>query len=146
MLNLNTFFFQKALEEAKIAQKNGEVPIGAVIVCQDKIIGKGHNQVEILHDVTAHAEIIAITAASNFLNAKYLEDCTLYVTLEPCLMCLGAIKHARLKKIVFGAFEQKKMLDYSIEEILPKTEIVGGFMQAECEQLIKDFFEQKRLF
>jgi tRNA(adenine34) deaminase len=144
MLNLNTFFFQKALEEANMAYKMGEVPVGAVIVCQDQIIGKGHNQVELLHDITAHAEIIAITAASNFLNNKYLDDCTLYVTLEPCLMCIGAIKHARIKTIVFGAFEQKKMHDYKIEEILNKTEITGGFMQAESEQLLKDFFAKKR--
>ena len=84
MLNLNTFFFQKAIEEAKIASKKGEVPVGAVIVCQDQIIGKGHNQVELLHDITAHAEILAITAASNFLNNKFLDDCTFYFTLEPC--------------------------------------------------------------
>ncbi|MBK9354921.1 MAG: nucleoside deaminase [Chitinophagales bacterium] len=144
MLNLNTFFFQKAIEEAKIASKKGEVPVGAVIVCQDQIIGKGHNQVELLHDITAHAEIIAITAASNFLNNKFLDDCTLYVTLEPCLMCIGAIKHARIKTIVFGAFEQKKMYEYKIEEILNKTEIIGGFMQAESEQLLKDFFAKRR--
>ena len=144
MLNLNTFFFQKAIEEAKIASKKEEVPVGAVIVCQDQIIGKGHNQVELLHDITAHAEIIAITAASNFLNNKFLDDCTLYVTLEPCLMCIGAIKHARIKTIVFGAFEQKKMYEYKIEEILNKTEIIGGFMQAESEQLLKDFFAKRR--
>ena len=144
MLNLNTFFFQKPIEETKIASKKGEVPVGAVIVCQDQIIGKGHNQVELLHDITAHAEILAITAASNFLNNKFLDDCTLYVTLEPCLMCIGAIKHARIKTIVFGAFEQKKMYEYKIEEILNKTEIIGGFMQAESEQLLKDFFAKRR--
>lgn len=144
MLNLDSFFFNKAILEATQAQTIGEVPIGAIVVCNDKIIGKGHNQTEMLQDTTAHAEIIAITAASNFLNNKYLTDCTLYVTLEPCLMCIGAIKHSRIKRIVFGASENKKMFDYTITDILSKVEITSGFMQNECEELLKNFFEKKR--
>ena len=139
------YFMQQALKEAQKAFKEDEVPIGAVVVCQNKIIGKGYNQVEKLNDATAHAEMIAITAAENFLGSKYLEDCILYVTVEPCVMCAGAISWTRLSKIIYGAPEEKFGFTRIEKNILhPKTLVTGFVLQNECAILMKDFFAKKR--
>ena len=136
---------QQALKEAQKAFTEDEVPIGAVVVCQNKIIGKGYNQVERLSDATAHAEMIAITAAENYLGSKYLQDCTLYVTVEPCVMCAGAIAWTRLSKIVYGAPEEKFGFNLIEKNILhPKTLVTGFVLQNECANLMKEFFERKR--
>ncbi len=138
-------FMKKALEEAHTAFENGEVPVGAVVVCDNQIIAKAHNQTELLTDVTAHAEILALTAASDYLGSKYLRDCTLYVTLEPCIMCAGALAWAQLGNLVFGAEDAKKgFMRYGKELLHPKTKISYGILQAECSQLMKEFFQQKR--
>ncbi len=139
------YFMQQALKEAQKAFKEDEVPIGAVVVCQNKIIGKGYNQVERLSDATAHAEMIAITAAENYLGNKYLHDCTLYVTIEPCVMCAGAIAWTQLSKIVYGAPEEKFGFTRIEKNILhPKTLVTGFVLQNECTTLMKDFFARKR--
>jgi tRNA(adenine34) deaminase len=140
------YFMVKALNLAFEAQETGEVPVGALIVTEGKtIIGKGKNQTEALHDVTAHAEILAITAASNYLGAKYLKDCTLYVTLEPCVMCAGAIAWAQIERVVFAAYDKKKGFSlYSPPVILPKYDIVGGILASESEQMLKTFFKSLR--
>lgn len=141
----DSFFMKKALDEAMQAMEEEEVPIGAVIVHQNKIIGKGHNQTERLTDVTAHAEMIAITAAASFLNSKYLNECTLYVTVEPCPMCAGAIQWARFGKVVFGAKESKFGYTIKSPEIIgPKTAVVSGILELECAALMKTFFQVKR--
>ncbi len=138
-------FMQKAIQEAGNAYDNDEIPIGAVVVCEGKIIGKGHNQTEMLHDVTAHAEMIAITAASQYLNSKYLNECTMYVTVEPCLMCAGAIKHARIKKLVYGVNEPKTGFSSQLKTTLSsKIEVVSGILEDECKQLMQHFFLEKR--
>lgn len=140
MLNFDIFFMQEALKLAKTAFEEDEVPVGAVVVCGDKIIGKGYNQVEKLNDPTAHAEVLAITAACNFLGSKYLDKCTLYVTLEPCMMCTGAIRESQIQKVVFAA------TDSSHKKTAPNLfEIQGGLMEAEASELIKSFFKRKRL-
>ena len=139
------FFMKKALQEAAAAFENDEVPVGAVVVCNNKIIAKGHNQVELLSDVTAHAEIIALTAASNYLGSKYLMDCTLYVTLEPCLMCAGALYWAQLGKIVYGASDDSRGFSKKASEALhPKTEVVSGVLAEDSKLLLKEFFKSKR--
>ncbi len=139
------YFMQQALKEAQKAFKEDEVPIGAVVVCQNKIIGKGYNQVERLSDATAHAEMIAITAAENFLDSKYLQDCILYVTVEPCVMCAGAIAWTRLSKIVYGAPEEKFGFTRIEKKFLhPKTLVTGFVLQNECAALMKDFFVKRR--
>jgi tRNA(adenine34) deaminase len=141
----DNYFMSKALNEAQIAFENDEVPVGAVVVCNNKIIAKGHNQVELLHDVTAHAEIIALTAAANYLGSKYLMDCTLYVTLEPCLMCAGALYWAQLGKIVYGASDPKRgFVSKAPEALHPKTEVILGIMEQESKQLLLEFFQSKR--
>lgn len=138
-------YMQQAIIEAKNALSLGEVPIGAIIVCNDKVIARGHNQTELLNDVTAHAEIIAITSASNNLVSKYLEKCTIYVTLEPCIMCAGALNWAQISNIVFGAYDDKKgFTKFGDNVIHPKTNIIGGILAEECSQLLKDFFKNKR--
>ena len=139
------YFMKKALEEAKAAFNKGEVPVGAVITAGGKIIARAHNLTETLNDVTAHAEMQAITAAANLLGGKYLDDCTIYVTVEPCLMCAGALGWAQVGKIVFGATDEKKgFRKFSEKALHPKTEIKGGVLEEECSELIKLFFRNKR--
>lgn len=136
---------KEAYKQAKYAFDEGEIPIGAVIVCNNKVIARAHNQSEILRDFTAHAEMIAFTAASDYLGGKYLSDCTLYVTLEPCLMCAGACYWAQIKKLVYGASDPKRGFKKVKVNILhPKTEIVSGIMAKECGKLITDFFDKIR--
>lgn len=135
----------EALKEAHKAFDDGEIPVGAVVVCENRIIARGYNQTERLTDVTAHAEMIAITSASNYLGAKYLKDCTLYVTLEPCLMCAGAISWAQMGRIVFGARDERKGFSQLETRVLhPKTEMISGVMADECKQLLLDFFQKLR--
>ena len=139
------YFMKKALDEALLALSKDEVPVGAVIVSGNQIIGKGHNLTEQLQDVTAHAEILALTAASNHLGAKYLENCKLYVTLEPCAMCAAAINAAQIAEVVFATPDPKR--GYTLYEpplIHPKTKIQAGIMSDECSQILKDFFRKKR--
>lgn len=139
------YFMQQAYLEAEMAFDAGEIPVGAVVVLQNKIIGKGHNLTQHLQDVTAHAEIQAITAASNYLGAKYLTDCTLYVTLEPCIMCAGAIFWAKLGTLVYGASDPKAGFLRIKESILhPKTQIKNGILEAQCSEIIQQFFLQQR--
>lgn len=145
MMFSDEYYMKLALKEATYAFEEDEVPVGAVIVANHKIIGKGHNQTERLKDVTAHAEMIALTAASNYLASKFLEDCTLYVTLEPCLMCASALKWARISRIVFGASDIKA--GYTLTQGLvlhPKTEVTQGVLETECGSLLTEFFRQKR--
>jgi tRNA(adenine34) deaminase len=139
------FFMNEALKEAYHALKLDEIPIGAVIVCNGKIIGRGHNLTEQLTDVTAHAEMQAFTAAANFLGGKYLKDCTLYVTMEPCIMCAGASYWTQISRIVFGAFDPQRGFMRIKQKIThPKTEIIGGTKENECSRLVKEFFLNKR--
>lgn len=139
------YYMKKALQEAEEALKIGEVPIGAVIVCNDHIIAKSHNLTQHLTDVTAHAEMQAITSASNTLGGKYLNECTLYVTIEPCVMCAGALCWSQIKRIVYGAKDPKKGYQLFSPNILhPKTECIGGVMEKECSQLVTAFFKKKR--
>ena len=136
---------KQALLEAQKAADKGEIPIGAIIVSKDKIIAKGHNLTETLHDVTAHAEMQAITAAANFLGAKYLSECTLYVTVEPCAMCAGAIGWAQIPRLVYGAPDDKRgYTKFAPNALHPKTEVVQGVMQQECSKIMKEFFKMKR--
>jgi len=138
------YFMAKALELALQAYDEGEVPIGALVVHENKIIGKGYNQTERLQDVTAHAEMLAVTAASNAVNGKYLDQCTLYVTIEPCLMCAGSIQWARLGKVVWGASEPKFGFSRLDAQLLGKTETVGGIMADQCGDVMKRFFKSRR--
>ncbi len=146
MLFTDEHFMKKALNEAEYAIERGEVPVGAVIVNNNQIIAKAYNQVELLNDVTAHAEIIAMTATANAIGAKYLNDCTLYVTLEPCLMCAGASYWSQIGRIVIGARDQKRgynrLNDSSI--LHPKTEVKWGVMEDECGKVLIDFFKEMR--
>lgn len=144
--NNDEHFMRQALREAERAFAVDEVPIGAVIVCQDKIIARGHNLTERLNDVTAHAEMQAITSAAEHIGGKYLHECTLYVTLEPCVMCAGAMNWAHLGRIVFGAFDEKGGYRRIGSSLLlhPKTKVSGGILEAECADLMKAFFRKKR--
>lgn len=138
-------FMRKALYEAQRAAEEGEIPIGAVIVCNDRIISRAHNLTEKLHDVTAHAEMQAITAAADLLGGKYLSDCTLYVTIEPCVMCAGAIGWAQIGRIVYGASDEKRGYQlYAPRALHPKAVVTRGVLEAECRQMMLDFFKQKR--
>ena len=138
-------FMRKALYEAQKAVEEGEIPIGAVIVCNDRIISRAHNLTEKLHDVTAHAEMQAITAAADLLGGKYLSDCTLYVTIEPCVMCAGAIGWAQIGRIVYGANDEKRGYQlYAPRALHPKAVVTRGVLEAECRQMMQDFFKQKR--
>lgn len=135
-----------ALKEAKMAMEAGEIPVGAVIVSKDQIIARASNNTEILNDVTAHAEMIALTSAFNFLGSKYLPTCTLYVTLEPCVMCAGALRWSQIGRIVYGASDEKSgFMRYGKELLHPKTKVEFGVMHDECQDLLKTFFESKRL-
>jgi tRNA(adenine34) deaminase len=139
------YFMREALKEARKALGLDEVPVGAVIVCQDRIIGRGHNLTEQLVDVTAHAEMQAFTAASNTLGAKYLEECTLYVTLEPCVMCAGAAFWTQIGRIVYGAADDKRGYTRTNASLLhPRTTVVPGILEKECAELLTDFFKSKR--
>lgn len=139
------YFMQEALKEAKKAFDADEVPVGVVIVADNKIIARTHNLTERLIDVTAHAEMQAITSAANFIGGKYLNDCTLYVTLEPCLMCAGALYWSHLTRLVYGASDDKKGFSTLSETVLhPKTVVVKGILEQECSGILKEFFQKKR--
>ncbi|MCU0442555.1 MAG: nucleoside deaminase [Bacteroidia bacterium] len=138
------YFMRLALAEAQKAFDEGEVPVGAIVVHNHQIIGKGYNLTERLNDVTAHAEMQAITAASNFIGAKYLWDCTLYVTLEPCIMCGGALYWSQIGKVVFGALDEKRGYKKAGNQLHPKTKVLGGIMETECSDLVKQFFKRLR--
>ncbi len=139
------YFMKQALVEARAAAAEGEVPVGAVIVCNDRIIARAHNQTELLNDVTAHAEMLAITAATGVLGAKYLTDCTLYVTVEPCVMCAGAIGWSQLACVVYGAGDEKRgFRKYAPQALHPKTIIKQGILEQECAEEMQRFFRQKR--
>ena len=136
---------RKALQEAEAAFREGEIPIGAVVVCGDHVIARAHNLTETLHDVTAHAEMQAITAAANELGGKYLTDCTLYVTVEPCTMCAGAIGWAQIPRIVYGAPDDKRGYHLLAPNAFhPKATVTTGILEADCRQLMQDFFKSKR--
>jgi len=136
---------KEALKEAQKAFNADEVPVGAVVVCNNTIISRAYNQTELLKDVTAHAEIIAITSAQEFLQSKFLNECELYVTLEPCVMCAGASYWARFKKVVYGARDEKRGFSNLQAQVLhPKTELVFGILENECSAILKDFFQNKR--
>lgn len=138
------YFMRKALQEANLAMSEGEVPIGCVLVCKDKIIASEHNRTQQLDDVTAHAEILSICSAEQALQSKYLKDCTLYVTLEPCVMCSGAIFWAQIPKVVYGAKDPKRGSSLYGNLYHPKTIVEQGVLEKECSELIKDFFRNKR--
>ena len=147
MLSIHTdeHFMRQAWLLAQQAMEDNEVPIGAVVVCDYRIIGRGYNQTERLQDPTAHAEMIAITAACEYLGSKYLQDCSLFVTIEPCVMCAGAIRWAQIDKLVFGAQEPKTGFSRHQPGLLhPKTQIVSGIMEDDCRALMQDFFRKKR--
>ena len=138
------YFMRVALQEAHSALDENEVPIGCVIVLNNKIIAKGHNLTERLNDVTAHAEMQAITAGANFLGGKYLKDCALYVTMEPCVMCAGALYWSQIARVVIGARDEKRGFINKNVELHPKTELITGILENECSHLVKSFFQGKR--
>ena len=139
------FYMRQAILEARKAFDRGEIPVGAVVVCRERIIARSHNLTETLNDVTAHAEMQAITAAANNLGGKYLPDCTLYVTVEPCLMCAGAIAWSQMGRLVFGAADEKRGYQrYAPHALHPKTTVVQGVLDEECASLMKDFFKKRR--
>ena len=141
----DNYYMKQALAEAKAAEEEGEIPIGAVVVCQGRIIAKAHNMTQRLIDVTAHAEMQAITSASAGLGNKYLNECTLYVTIEPCVMCAGAIAWAQLGRLVFGATDEKRGFSKYANNLLhPKTVVLSGVMAEECAALMKSFFAKRR--
>ena len=138
-------FMREAISEARKALAEDEIPIGAVVVANGMIIGRGHNLTETLHDVTAHAEMQAITAAAEWLGGKYLDQCTLYVTVEPCVMCAGAIAWSQLGRLVFGATDEKRGYQrYAPNALHPKTEVASGILADECSTIMKEFFKSKR--
>lgn len=139
------YYMQRALDEAKQAYKEGEIPIGAIVVCKNKVIARAHNLTETLHDVTAHAEMQAITIAANELGGKYLEDCTLYVTVEPCIMCAGALGWSQIKRVVFGCLDEKRGYhEYAPKALHPKANVIGGVLDSECKALMQCFFKERR--
>ena len=141
----DNFYMRKALEEARKAFDEGEIPVGAVVVCRDTIIARAHNLTERLTDVTTHTEMQAITAAAEYLGGKYLDECTLYVTVEPCIMCGGALGWSQLDRLVFGASDEKRGYQrFAPQALHPKTVVVKGVMEEECAQLMKDFFKGRR--
>lgn len=135
------YFMKKALVEAETAFEKGEIPVGAVIVIDDKVIARSHNLTELLHDVTAHAEMQAITSAANYLGGKYLKDCTLYVTLEPCQMCAGALYWSQISKIVYGASDVTRGFITMGTQLHPKTKVISGVMENECALLLRAFLD-----
>lgn len=144
-MNDDSFFMKQALMEAQKAFEAGEVPVGAIVTCKGRIVGRGHNLTETLTDVTAHAEMQAITSAANTLGGKYLNECTLYVTVEPCTMCAGAIGWAQMGKLVYGASDEKRgYTRFAPNALHPKTIVEKGLMAEECAQLMKSFFQQRR--
>jgi tRNA(adenine34) deaminase len=139
------YFMNEALKEARVAFDEGEVPVGAVVVCKNRIIGRAHNQTERLTDSTAHAEMLAVTAASNYLGSKYLDECVLYVTLEPCVMCAGALHWVQLMKLVYGADDiQRGYTLVSTPLLHPKTQVLKGIKRQESKTLVEDFFKRIR--
>ncbi|MDR0972051.1 MAG: nucleoside deaminase [Bacteroidales bacterium] len=141
----DAYYMNEALKQAKIAFSEDEVPVGCIIVCKDKIVGKAYNLSSKLNDFTAHAEMQAFTSAALALGGKYLNDCTLYVTLEPCLMCAGACYWTQIGRVVFGAKDEKKgASSYGINPYHPKTIVVGGIMEKECSEILKTYFSKKR--
>jgi tRNA(adenine34) deaminase len=141
----DTYFMKRAFSEAQRAWEEGEVPVGAVVVAGNRIIGRAHNLTERLTDVTAHAEMQAITAASNLLGSKYLNECTLYVTVEPCVMCAGALGWAQLGRLVYGASDEKRgFTKFAPQALHPRTEVVGGVLGEDCADLMTAFFREKR--
>ena len=141
----NETFMRQALLEAEKAFEREEVPVGAVVVCQGRIIARGHNLTETLTDVTAHAEMQAITAAANYLGGKYLNECTLYVTVEPCVMCAGALGWSQISRVVYGAGDEKRgYTKYAPQALHPKTLVTSGVLEDECRALMQDFFQRKR--
>ena len=138
-------YMQQAYNEAVAAYEEGEIPVGAVVVCDGRVVASAHNQTERLGDVTAHAEMLAITAAADELGGKYLDECTLYVTLEPCIMCAGAVGWSQMKRMVYAASDEKRgYTRYAPSPLHPKTEVATGVMKEECEELMKRFFKEKR--
>lgn len=138
-------YMKMALDEAARAYEEGEVPVGAIVVCKGRVIARAHNLTETLTDVTAHAEMQAVTAAANYLGGKYLNDCTLYVTVEPCIMCAGALGWAQLGRLVYGASDDKRGFQrFAPQALHPKTEVLAGVMADECAALMKQFFGQRR--
>ena len=138
-------YMRKALSEAEQAAREDEVPIGAVVVCRGRIIARTHNLTETLHDVTAHAEMQAITAAANALGGKYLQDCTMYVTVEPCPMCAGALGWSQIARIVYGCKDEKRgFRQYAPKALHPKTEVTDGVLEGECQEIMQEFFRNKR--
>lgn len=138
-------YMRIALQEAEEALRRDEVPIGCVIVCEGRIVGRGHNLTETLQDVTAHAEMQAVTAAAQGLGGKYLQGCTLYVTVEPCVMCAGAIGWAQVSRLVYGASDEKRgFTRYAPEALHPKCSVTAGVLESDCRELIQSFFQQKR--
>lgn len=145
MMEEDVLYMKQALQEAKKAFERGEVPVGAVVVCKNRVIARSHNLTETLNDVTAHAEMQAITAAANYLGGKYLTECTLYVTVEPCVMCAGAIAWAQMGRLVYGASDEKRGFQRLAPTTLhPKTVLQQGLLEEECAQLMKEFFKQRR--
>ncbi|UKB84170.1 nucleoside deaminase [Chryseobacterium sp. MEBOG06] len=138
------YYMKMALQEAEAALEKDEVPIGCVVVSNNRIIARAHNLTETLNDVTAHAEMQAITAAANFLGGKYLKDCTLYVTMEPCVMCSGALSWSQISKVVIGARDEQRGFINKHLTLHPKTEMITGIMEKECSTIVKDFFKSKR--
>ena len=144
-MNIHEQYMQKALAEAKQAAEEGEIPVGAIVVCKDRIIAKAHNETEKLNDVTAHAEMLAVTMASSYLGGKYLNECTLYVTVEPCIMCAGALAWSQIDRVVYGAADPKRGYTTVAGRIFhPKTVVEGGVLAEECEAIMKEFFKQLR--
>ncbi len=147
MINMDAHYMRKALELAEEAAARDEVPVGALVVMDDKIIAKGYNQVELLRDATAHAEMLALSSAFTYLNSKFASDCTLYVTLEPCLMCTGALYWSRISRLVYGASDPNLTTEssYATQGLLhPKTLVTSGVLEAECAAVLQDYFRKKR--
>lgn len=140
----DAYFMKKALQEAEMAFEKGEIPVGAVVVVEDRIIARSHNLTELLQDVTAHAEMQAITSAAHFLGGKYLKNCSLYVTLEPCQMCAGALYWSQLSKVVYGASDEQRGFVKMGTQLHPKTQVISGILAYEAAELLKRFFAQRR--